>query len=274
MKFAFTTEYFQYMASQYLVPFAIQIVLALAIFIIGRMVVRIIVKAVNKVLAGRVDESLLRFLGSVIHGLLLAFVVIAALEQLGVQTTAAVAILGAAGLAIGFALQGSLGNFASGVMLIIFKPYKIGDLVKLAGEIGVVEGIEVFNTVIVTPDNRTVIIPNGQVGSAPIENLSAKGNLRVDLVFGIGYGDDIRKAKEILTEVVTSDSRVLKDPAPQVAVSELGDSSVNFVVRPWCTVENYWDVRFDITERVKLAFDEAGVSIPFPQTDVHLHNVA
>jgi len=204
----------------------------------------------------------------------MAVVIIAALERLGVQTTAAVAILGAAGLAIGFALQGSLGNFASGVMIIIFRPYRIGDLVKLAGEVGIVEEIEVFNTIVVTPDNRTIIIPNGQVAAAPIENLSAKGQLRIDLVFGIGYGDDIRKAKEIMTEVVGNDERIIKEQGVQIAVSELGDSSVNFVVRPWVLVADYWDVRFEITERIKLAFDENGISIPFPQTDVHLHKVA
>ena len=274
MQFEMSPEYFRYVANEYLVPFGIRILIAAAVFIIGKMVVKIIVNGVDKITEGRIDESLRKFLSSVLRGLLLAVVVIAALERLGVQTTAAVAILGAAGLAIGFALQGSLGNFASGVMIIIFRPYKIGDLVKLAGEVGVVEQIEVFNTVIITPDNRTIIIPNGQVAGSTIENISAKGQLRVDLVFGIGYGDDLRKAKDILTKVVEADDRVIKDRGIQIAVSELGDSSVNFVVRPWVSVADYWDVRFDLTERVKVAFDENGISIPFPQRDVHLHNVA
>jgi len=274
MQFELSTEYFRYVANEYLVPFGIRLVIALAVFVIGKMVVRFIVKTVDKLTEGRLDESLRKFLSSVLHGILMAVVVIASLERLGVQTTAAVAILGAAGLAIGFALQGSLGNFASGVMIIIFRPYKIGDLVKLAGEIGVVEQIEVFNTIIITPDNRTIIIPNGQVAGAPIENLSAQGQLRVDLVFGIGYGDDIRKAKDIMTQVVDKDSRVIKERGVQIAVSELADSSVNFVVRPWVTVADYWDVRFDLTEKIKLAFDENGISIPFPQRDVHMHNVA
>ena len=274
MQFELSTEYFRYVANEYLVPFGIRLVIALAVFVIGKMVVRFIVNTVDKLTKGRLDESLRKFLSSVLHGLLMAVVVIAALERLGVQTTAAVAILGAAGLAIGFALQGSLGNFASGVMIIIFRPYKIGDLVKLAGQIGVVEQIEVFNTIVITPDNRTIIIPNGQVAGAPIENLSSKGELRIDLVFGIGYGDDIRKAKDIMTKVVDEDSRVLKERGVQIAVSELGDSSVNFVVRPWVTVADYWNVRFDLTEKIKLAFDENGISIPFPQRDVHMHNVA
>ena len=274
MKFELSLNYLRAMANEYLVPFGIRIVIALAVFIIGRMIARAIVRAVDRLATGRMDDSLRKFLTSVLGGLLTAFVVIAALERLGVQTTAAVAILGAAGLAIGFALQGSLGNFASGVMLIIFKPYQIGDLVKLAGEVGVVEAIEVFNTIIITPDNRTIIIPNGQVGSAPIENLSKKGVLRVDLVFGIGYGDDIKKAKEIMEKIVVADSRVKSDPAPQIAVCELGDSSVNFVVRPWCDVADYWDVRFDTLENIKIAFDKEGISIPFPQQDVHMHNVA
>lgn len=272
--FEFSLAYFKALSSAYLVPFGINLIVAIAVFIVGKMVVNILVNTVDKLTKGRLDDSLRSFLTSVLRGILLAVVAIAALERLGVQTTAAVAILGAAGLAIGFALQGSLGNFASGVMIIIFRPYKIGDLVKLAGHVGVVEGIEVFNTVIVTPDNRTIIIPNGQVGSSTIENLSAKGNLRIDMVFGIGYGDDIKKAKNIMQDLISADDRVLSEPAPQVAVSELADSSVNFVVRPWVKVEDYWDVRFDLHERIKIAFDEQGVSIPFPQQDVHMHNVA
>ncbi len=274
MKAELTVDYLLYVANQYLVPFGLRLATAIAVFVIGKIIVRVIVKAVDKLAEERIDDSLRGFLKSVLSGLLTAVVIIAALERVGVQTTAAVAILGAAGLAIGFALQGSLGNFASGVMLILFKPYKIGDLVRLCGEVGVVEGIEVFNTVIVTPDNRTLIIPNGQVAGSPIENLSSKGTLRIDLVFGIGYGDDIKKAKEIMDTIVTADERIKSEPAPQIAVCELADSSVNFVVRPWVDVADYWAVRFDLLEKIKTAFDEEGVSIPFPQQDVHMRNVA
>ena len=270
----FDTDAVLEFANEYFVPFGLRLVTALAVFLIGKMIVRVIVKAVGKIAKGRIDDSLLGFLTSVLSGLLTAVVIIAALERLGIQTTAAVAILGAAGLAVGFALQGSLGNFASGVMLILFKPYKVGDLVRLCGEVGVVEGIEVFNTVIVTPDNRTLIIPNGQVAGGPIENLSVKGTLRIDLVFGIGYGDDIKKAKEIMDKIVAADERIQSEPAPQIAVCELADSSVNFVVRPWVDVGDYWAVRFDLLENIKIAFDDAGISIPFPQQDVHMHNAA
>ena len=262
------------LAKEYMVPFAIRIVVALLVFYIGKAVAKSIVKMVSKITKGRLDDSLRKFLCSVLHGLLLAVVIIAALERLGVQTTAAIAILGAAGLAVGLSLQGTLGNFAAGVMLILFRPYKIGDLVSAGGFLGVVEGIEIFNTVLLTPDNRKIIIPNGQIAGNAVENLSAMDTRRVDMVFGIGYDDDIRKAKAVLEELVASDERILKDPAHTVAVSELGDSSVNFVVRTWVKTGDYWAVKFDFTEAVKLRFDKEGISIPFPQTDVHLHKVA
>jgi small conductance mechanosensitive channel len=203
----------------------------------------------------------------------MVFVIIAAINTLGVQTTSFIAVIGAAGLAIGFALQGSLANFASGVMLIIFRPFKAGDFVEAGGTSGAVEAIHIFNTVLKTPDNKKVIIPNSKVTGDNIVNYSAKDTRRVDLVFGIGYEDDIRKAKQTLEQIVASDERVLKDPAPTIAVSELGDSSVNFVVRPWVNTADYWSVYFDLTEKVKLTFDDQGISIPFPQTDVHLHKV-
>ncbi len=273
MQFELSVNYLRYVANEYLVPFGLRLVIASLVFVIGKMIVRAIVGGVDKIIDGRVDESLRKFLTSVLRGLLMAVVVIAALERLGVQTTAAVAILGAAGLAVGFALQGSLGNFASGVMIIIFRPYKIGDLVQLAGTIGTVETIEVFNTIMVTGDNRTIIIPNAQVTGAVIENISAKGILRIDMVVGIGYGDDIKKAKEVLTEIVSGDERVLKEPKCTIAVSELGDSSVNLVVRPWVAVSDFWATKFALTEQIKLALDANGISIPFPQRDVHLHQV-
>jgi len=274
MKFAFTAEYLEYLANHHIYPFGVRILLALAVFIIGKMVVNAIVKAVNSVSKGKVDDSLLRFLSSLLHGILLAVVIIAALEQLGVETTAAVAILGAAGLAVGFALQGTLGNFAAGVMIILFRPYKIGDVINAAGFIGQVEGIEVFNTVLLTPDNRKIIVPNGQIASGAIENLSAMDTRRVDMVFGIGYGDDLKKAKRILAELLAEDARVLKDPEAVIVLGELADSSVNFLVRPWVKSADYWAVKWDYTEAVKLRFDREGISIPFPQTDVHVHKVA
>lgn len=274
MDFEFSYEYFLHIANNHLYPFGVRILLALAVFIIGKIVVKTIVKAVKSFAEGKVDASLLRFLTSMLHGVLLAVVVIAALEQLGVQTTAAVAILGAAGLAVGFALQGTLGNFAAGVMLILFRPYKTGDVINAAGFIGKVEGIEVFNTVLLTPDNRKIIVPNGQIASGAIENLSAMDTRRIDMVFGIGYGDDIKKAKEILAELLADDERVLKDPEAVIALGELADSSVNFIVRPWVKSADYWGVKWDYTEAVKLRFDKEGISIPFPQTDVHLHKVA
>lgn len=274
MQFAFSLSYLKYLSNAYLVPFGVRLVLALLVFYLGRAVANSIVKAVDRLAEGRMDDSLRRFLRSALHSLLLAIVIIAALERLGVETTAAVAILGAAGLAIGLSLQGTLGNLSAGVMIIMFRPYKTGDLVSVAGYTGVVKEIEVFNTVIITPDNRKVIIPNGQIIGGCIENLSGEPYRRLDLVFGIGYGDDIKKAKQILTEILSSHERVLKDPAFTVAIGELADSSVNFVVRPWVKHEDYWDVMWDVTEAVKLRFDAEGITIPFPQQDVHMHQAA
>jgi len=202
----------------------------------------------------------------------MAFIIIAALGKLGIQTASFVAILGAAGLAIGFALQGSLSNFASGVLLTIFRPFKAGDYVEAGGSAGIIEEISIFNTILKTPDNRKVIIPNSKVTGDNITNYSAKDVRRVELKFGIGYSDDIKKAKEVIEKVLKADTRVLNDPAYTVAVLELGDSSVNFAVRPWVKTSDYWPVLFDITENIKLSFDNNGISIPFPQTDVHLHH--
>jgi small conductance mechanosensitive channel len=274
MKLSFPAEEFETVANDYLLPFGIRLLLALLVFYIGKWVAKRIVKVVSKVTKDRLDDSLRKFLCSVLHGLLLAVVIIAALERLGVETTAAVAILGAAGLAIGLSLQGTLGNFAAGVMLIVFRPYKIGDTVKAAGFIGTVEEIEIFNTVLLTPDNRKIIVPNGQMASGAIENLSAMPTRRVDMVFGIGYDDDIKKAKSILEALVAADERILKDPEHTIAIGELADSSVNFVVRPWVNAADYWGVKFDFTEAVKLRFDEEKISIPYPQSDVHMHQVA
>ena len=267
----FSVEYLEKLVHQYLVPFAINLLIAILVFYIGRAIARLIVRVLGNVAQrSKVDESLTKFLLDLAYGLLMAVVFIAVLERLGIKTTAAVAILGAMGLAVGFAMQGSLGNFASGVMIIIFKPYKVGDVVSVAGHTGKVDSIQVFNTVLVTPDNRRIMIPNGQVTSGSIENITALDTRRVDIVFGIGYDDDIKKAKEMIEGILESDSRILPEPAPQVAVSELGDNSVNFVVRPWCKTGDYWGVMFDTLERLKQAADENGISIPYPQRDVHL----
>jgi len=257
--------------STYVIPWSINIFFSIAIFIVGRWVVKIIANLVKKALTkAKMDVILVNFVTSIISTVLLLFVIIAALNQLGVNTTSLIALLGAAGLAIGLALQGSLQNFASGVMLIVFRPFKNGDFVEAAGTSGVVEKISIFTTVMRTPDNREIIIPNGSIYSGTITNYSARSTRRVDMVFGIGYGDDIKKTKEVLNALIEADDRILKDPEPQVAVGELGDSSVNFIVRPWVNSADYWPVKLDFTENVKLAFDENGISIPFPQMDVHL----
>jgi small conductance mechanosensitive channel len=261
--------------NDYVIPFAIQLGVAVIIFIIGKIVVNLLVNLVGKLLTrAKYDPMLVDFLKSIAKAVLMLFVIVAALDQLGVNTTSMVAILGAAGLAIGLSLQGSLQNFAAGVMLLVFKPFKSGDFVDAGGDMGTVKSIGIFTTVMNTPDNKEIIIPNGAIYSGNITNFSAKDTRRVDMVFGIGYGDDLKKAKSLLEEMVKADERVLAEPAPQIAVSELGDSSVNFVVRPWVNASDYWGLKFDFTEAVKLRFDQEGISIPFPQMDVHVHKEA
>jgi small conductance mechanosensitive channel len=262
-----------------LIPWALdygpKVIAALLVFIIGKMVAKVITGAVRKAMVrGSLDESLAKFLGSLVYMLLLTMVAIAALGQLGVQTGSFVALVGAAGLAIGFALQGSLGNFAAGVMIMIFRPFKAGDFVEAGGHAGVIEEVQVFATMMRTGDNKLIILPNSAVTNGSIVNYSAKDTRRIDMVFGIGYDDDIKKAKGILERMVTGDSRVLADPAPTIAVAELADSSVNFVVRPWVNAGDYWPTKFDLTEAIKIEFDKEGISIPFPQQDVHMHQVA
>jgi small conductance mechanosensitive channel len=251
-----------------------KIIGAIAILVLGRIAVGVVARIVRKLMVrANTDETLAKFVVSLARIALMTFVIIAALGTLGVQTASFVAVIGAAGLAVGFALQGSLANFASGIMLIIFKPFKVGDFVEAGGTAGVVEAIKIFNTQFKTPDNKKVIVPNSQITGGIITNFSANETRRVDMVFGIGYDDDIKKAKQILERIMGEDERILKDPAATVAVSELADSSVNFAVRPWVKTADYWAVYFDITEKVKLTFDREGISIPFPQTDVHLHQM-
>ena len=259
------------MIDTYVIPWGLNILFALLIFIIGKYLVGVITRLVKKLMEkAHMDKILVNFIGSIIKSVLFLFVVIAALDQLGVNTTSLIALIGAAGLAIGLALQGSLQNLASGVMLIVFRPFKDGDFVEAGGTMGVVEEIGIFTTRMRTGDNKEVIVPNGQIFGGIITNYSKRDTRRVDMVFGIGYGDDILKAKEVITGIIEADERILKDPAPLVAVAELADSSVNFNVRPWVKSSDYWSVYFDLNEKIKLAFDMNGISIPFPQMDVHL----
>jgi small conductance mechanosensitive channel len=256
------------------VLYGVKILMALVIFIIGKWVVKKLANVVEKLMQkNEVDPAIRNFAGSIIYYALLAFVCIAALGQLGIQTASFVAIVGAAGLAVGLALQGSLSNFAAGVLLLIFRPFKVGDFVEIAGTSGVIQNIQIFTTELNTPDNKKVIVPNGGVISGNIVNYSANDTRRVDLVFGVGYSDDIDAARKVIEGILKADKRVLEIPAATVAVVELADSSVNFVCRPWVNTADYWDVYFDITEAVKKAFDSNGISIPFPQQDVHMHQV-
>lgn len=256
-----------------LAVYGLRVIAALAILVFGRWIAkglcRLIKRLMNK---SKVDDTLTHFVGSLSYVALLAFVIIAALNQLGIQTASFIAVLGAAGLAVGLALQGSLSNFAAGVLMIIFKPFKAGDFIEGAGVAGTVEEIQIFTTQLKTPDNKTIIVPNASMMNGVITNYSAKGTRRVDMAFGIGYGDDIDKARTLIREILSADQRILADPEPLVAVSELADSSVNFVVRAWTRADDYWNVYFDTTEAVKKRFDAEGVNIPFPQRDVHVYN--
>jgi small conductance mechanosensitive channel len=252
--------------------FGVKIVGAVVVFIIGRWVTKFIANLIRKLMDKReVDPTITKFVGNLTYFALLTFVVLAALGLVGIQTTSFIAVLGAAGLAIGLALQGSLANFAAGFLLILFRPFKVGDFIDAAGVAGTVEAIQIFTTQLATPDNKTIIIPNSKMTGDNIVNFSTKGTRRADMVFGIGYEDDIDKARDIITDVLSNDERVLKDPPLQVAVSELADSSVNFVARAWVNAGDYWGVVFDTTETVKKRFDAEGVSIPFPQRDVHVY---
>ena len=256
---------------EYLATYWLQVVAAIIILVVGRWIAKLISKLIAKAMKrAKVDETLTSFVEHLSYIAMLAFVVIAAINKLGVDTASFAVVVGAAGLAIGFALQGSLANFAAGVMLIIFKPLKVGDFVEIAGKKGTVREIQIFNTIINSPDNVRIIVPNGQVTGSNIMNYTVNGTRRVDLVVGVSYDDDLKKAKKVIEQVIASDSRILSDPLTTIAVSELGDSSVNFVVRPWVKATDYWDVYFNFTENVKIALDKNGITIPYPQRDVHM----
>lgn len=258
--------------SELVVLYGLKVITAILILIVGRWIAMGVRNIVRRLIRrANVDEIIVSFVGSLVYVALLAFVVIAALGQLGIHTTSFIAILGAAGLAIGLALQGSLANFAAGFLMIIFRPFRVGDYIEGGGTAGTVEEIQIFTTTLKTPDNKAVIVPNAKMTGDNIINWSAKGTRRVDMVFGIGYGDDIDKAKKIIADLLDQDDRILKDPPYQIALSELGDSSVNFVVRPWVKSEHYWGVYFDTMEKVKKAFDANQITIPFPQRDVHIY---
>jgi small conductance mechanosensitive channel len=248
-----------------------RLIAAIVILIVGRLLAQLIRSAVRRVLKkSKVDDLLISFVASLSYMGMIAFVVIAALNKIGIQTTSFIAILGAAGLAIGLALQGSLSNFAAGVLMIIFRPFKNGDYIEGGGVSGTVQQIQIFTTELLTPDNKLIIVPNAKVMSDNIINYSANKTRRIDLVVGVSYSDDLHKVKQVLKDIIDNETRLLKDPAPRIAVSELGDSSVNLVVRPWAATKDYWDLYYHLTETIKLRFDEEGISIPFPQCDVHM----
>ena len=257
--------------TKFATTYGLQIIGAIVILIVGRIAAGICRNIVKKLLEkGRADPAIVSFGGSLIYILVLTFAVLAALAKFGIQTASFVAILGAAGFAVGFALQGSLSNFAAGVMILVFRPFRVGDFIDAAGIAGTVKDIHLFTTILATPDNVQIIVPNSKLYGDIIKNFSANETRRVDLVIGIGYGSSIQQAYEIIENILKQDSRVLADPAPQIAVSELADSSVNFVVRPWVKAADYWGVKFDVTRKIKETFDEKGIEIPFPQTTVHM----
>ncbi|MGB5591186.1 MAG: mechanosensitive ion channel domain-containing protein, partial [Gammaproteobacteria bacterium] len=255
--------------------FGLKLITALAIFVIGRWIARwisrVLEKGMNK--AGT-EHTLVVFLRNIVYVGLMVMVILAAVGQLGIQTTSFLAVLGAAGLAVGLALQGSLANFAAGVLIILFRPFKVGDFIEAGGVAGVVKAISIFTTTLHTGDNKAIIIPNAQVNSGTITNFSANETRRVDLVIGVSYSDDLDKVRSIIEGILAADERVLKDPAPTVAVMALADSSVNFTVRPWANASDYWGLYFDLQEQIKKSFDKEGISIPFPQRDVYVHQVS
>ena len=251
--------------------FGPKLLTAILIYIIGSWIIKKIVGAARKMMTkSKYDESLQRFLLNLVSWVLKIFLILVVIAQLGVDVMTFAAVIAAAGLAVGLALQGSLSNFAGGVLIMIFKPYKIGELIEAQGELGVVKEIEIFTTKMITPGNKLAIIPNGAMANGNIINYTAEGKMRVDTTIGVGYGEDIKKTKEVLMQVLTSNPLVLKDPAPSVNVSELADSSVNFAVRPYCKPQHYWDVYFGTLENCKLALDKAGIEIPYPHS-VEIH---
>ena len=259
--------------SELLSSFGISLFIALCILVIGRQVVKIVIKIISTALDRSKTEDTVRiFVTNLLNTLLMIVVFIAAINQLGIQTTSIIAVLGAAGLAIGLALQGSLSNFAAGILIVIYRPYKVGDYIQADNHLGTVDDIQIFSTVLRTPDNKVVVVPNGSIMNGSIVNFSNQETRRVDIVASCSYDDDIDKVKSVLSDILENDERILSEPKPRIAVSELADSSVNMIVRPWVKNSDYIDVLYSLTEEIKKRFDKEGISIPYPQSDVHIHN--
>ena len=259
--------------SELMSSFGISLFIALFILVIGRQVVKILIKVISSALERSNTEDTVRiFVTNLLNTLLMIVVFIAAINQLGIQTTSIIAVLGAAGLAIGLALQGSLSNFAAGILIVIYRPYKVGDYIQADNHLGTVDDIQIFSTVLKTPDNKLVIVPNGSIMNGSIVNFSNQDKRRVDIIASCSYEDDIDKVKSVLADILSKDDRILSEPKPRIAVSELADSSVNFIVRPWVKNSDYIDVYYSLLEEIKKRFDQEGISIPYPQSDVHIHN--
>lgn len=257
-------------AIELLMEYGPKLFLALLVLVIGLRIIKWVKKGVKISLQKtNANVTLIPFLSSLVGWGLKALLLISVASMIGIATTSFVAVLGAAGLAVGLSLQGSLANFAGGIMILMFKPYQIGDFIDAQGHMGTVKEVGIFNTILLSPDNKRVIIPNGALSNGSVVNFSVEGKRRVDMVFGISYDSDIKKAKEVLTRLIENDERILKDPAYVIAVSELADSSVNIVVRPWCNASDYWGIYFDMMEKGKFELEANGITIPFPQRDVH-----
>lgn len=260
--------------SDLLVQYGVNILSAVLILFIGNIIVKAVANSVAKLLSKKkMDKAVIEFIHGLVRYTLFVIVLIAALGRLGVQTASVVAVIGAAGLAIGLALQGSLSNFAAGVLIVGFRPFKSGDYVEIGGVAGSVDSIQIFQTILTTPDNKMVVVPNGSVIGSPITNYSRHETRRIDHVIGVSYGADLKKTKEVIAKVLEADERILKEPGTTIGVVALADSSVNFVVRPWVKTADYWDVYFDSLQAIKEALDAEGIEIPFPQMDVHLNKV-
>tara|TARA_Y100000746_G_C15411781_1_gene410652 strand:+ start:136 stop:963 length:828 start_codon:yes stop_codon:yes gene_type:complete len=259
--------------SELLSSFGLSLFIALTILIVGRQVVKIVIKVISSALERSNTEDTVRiFVTNLLNTLLMIVVFIAAINQLGIQTTSIIAVLGAAGLAIGLALQGSLSNFAAGILIVIYRPYKVGDYIQADNHLGTVDDIQIFSTVLKTPDNKLVIVPNGSIMNGSIVNFSNQDKRRVDIIASCSYEDDIDKVKSVLADILSQDDRILSEPEPRIAVSELADSSVNLIVRPWVKNSDYINVYYSLLEEIKKRFDQEGISIPYPQSDVHIHN--
>lgn len=258
---------------EFVIKYGFSLLAAVIIFIVGKWLSNVLARLTDKMMTkANVDPAIVGFTRNMVKTAVLVFTVVAAIGKLGVETTSFIAVLGAAGLAVGLALQGTLSNFASGIMLIIFRPFRVGDFIEGGGVMGTVKEIQIFVTIMATPDNRKIIMPNSKIAGDTITNFTHIEQRRIDMVFGVSYSDDLKKAKEVLQKLVEADERVLKDPAPVIAVSSLGDSSVNIICRPWVKPADYWAVCWDLTEKGKFALEEAGMTIPFPQRDIHVYN--